>query len=61
MELTTSQKFEIAKFNMIIDQCDDIEKLREISKQLLTAWMTQRAATQHSIKSTLATYKSFGE
>jgi hypothetical protein len=45
MELTTGQKFEIERFSRAIDATADPEQLRQIAKQLLRAWHTQKAAT----------------
>lgn len=45
MELSTGQKFEIERFSRAIDATVDPEQLRQIAKQLLRAWHTQKAAT----------------
>lgn len=45
MKLTLSQQFEIQKFNRIIDEIENVEELRNLSKQLLQAWQTQKSAT----------------
>ncbi len=46
MELTTGQQFEIERFSRAIDATVDPEELRQVAKQLLRAWQTQKAATQ---------------
>jgi hypothetical protein len=45
IELSLGQKFEIERFNRAIDASADPAELRQIAKQLLTAWQTQKAAT----------------
>lgn len=46
LSLTMGQQFEIERFNRAIDGTSDPNSLRAISKQLLQAWQTQKAATQ---------------
>tara|TARA_B100002052_G_C15701288_1_gene515178 strand:- start:57 stop:233 length:177 start_codon:yes stop_codon:yes gene_type:complete len=43
--LTLGQKFEIEKFSREIDNSKDVQKLRDIAKQLLVSWKQQQAAT----------------
>jgi hypothetical protein len=50
MELTLGQKFEIERFNRAIDTTADLAQLRDIAKQLLQAWHTQKAATNWAIR-----------
>lgn len=45
LELTTSQQFEIERMGRAIDATEDIESLKKLSKQLVSAWFTQKAAT----------------
>lgn len=45
MEFTTSQLFEIERMGRAIDATTDIESLKELSKQLVSAWFAQKAAT----------------
>lgn len=45
IELTTGQQFEIERFSRAIDATADPAQLRELAKQLLQAWHTQKAAT----------------
>jgi hypothetical protein len=45
IELSVSQRFEIERFSRAIDATVDPEALRQIAKQLLQAWHTQKAAT----------------
>jgi hypothetical protein len=49
IELTTSQQFEIERLNRAIDASVDADQLRQLAKQLLQAWHTQKAATQWAI------------
>jgi len=49
MQLTVSQQFEIERFNRAIDATADPEQLRNLAKQLLQAWHTQKAATTWAI------------
>lgn len=53
IELTMGQKFEIEKINRVIDSTSDVEALRSLSKQLLSAWMAQKAATVWMMKQNL--------
>ena len=53
LNLTLGQKFEIERFNRAIDSTDDVEALRNLSKQLLQAWQTQKAATNWIIRQSL--------
>jgi hypothetical protein len=50
IELTTVQQFEIERMNRAIDGTDDVQVLRSLAKQLLTAWMVQKSATIWAIK-----------
>ena len=45
IELSMGQQFEIERFNRVIDATADASQLRDLAKQLLQAWHTQRAAT----------------
>lgn len=45
IELSMGQQFEIERFNRVIDATADTSQLRDLAKQLLQAWHTQRAAT----------------
>jgi len=45
IELSLGQKFEIERFSRAIDASADPAELRQIAKQLLKAWQTQKAAT----------------
>jgi hypothetical protein len=50
IELTTSQQFEIERFSRAIDATADPDELRQLAKQLLRAWHTQKAATHWMIQ-----------
>ena len=45
IELSISQQFEIERFSRAIDATADPDQLRQLAKQLLQAWHTQKAAT----------------
>ena len=53
IELTMGQKFEIERMNRIIDSTSDVEALRSLSKQLISAWMVQQASTVWMMKQSL--------
>jgi hypothetical protein len=44
-ELSVGQQFEIERFSRAIDATADPDELRNLAKQLLQAWHTQKAAT----------------
>ena len=46
LALSLGQQFEIERMNRAIDATCDPEALRDIAKQLLQAWHSQKAATQ---------------
>ena len=50
IELSTGQQFEIERFSRAIDATADPEELRQVAKQLLRAWHTQKAATNWIIR-----------
>jgi len=50
IELTTGQQFEIERFSRTIDATADLEQLRDLAKQLLKAWYSQKAATTWIIR-----------
>jgi hypothetical protein len=54
LNLTLGQQFEIERFNRAIDDCNDVEELRGIARQLLQAWQTQKAATVWMMKQNLS-------
>ena len=54
LELSVSQRFEIERFSRAIDATADPQALRDIAKQLLQAWHTQKAATNWVIQQQLA-------
>jgi hypothetical protein len=45
LALTPAQAFELERMTRAIDAVDDVPTLQGMCKQLLEAWMTQRAAT----------------
>ena len=52
IELSFSQKFEQERFMRVLDETENVEELRAISKQLLQAWFAQKAATDWAIRQT---------
>lgn len=50
IELSTGQQFEIERFSRAIDATADPEQLRQVAKQLLHAWHSQKAATNWFIR-----------
>ena len=54
LALTASQEFEIERFSRAIDATGDVATLRAIAKQLLQAWMTQKAATKWAMRQALS-------
>ncbi len=44
ISLTLTQTFEMERFHRDIDSCTNLEELKALSKQLYTAWVTQKAA-----------------
>ena len=48
--LSLGQKFEMERISRAIDSEADPTVLRDIAKQLLNAWQTQKAATSWVIK-----------
>jgi hypothetical protein len=45
-ELTVGQQFEVERFSRAIDATADPAQLKALTKQLLQAWHTQKAATE---------------
>ncbi len=50
LALSTAQQFESERFGRAIDATDDVPTLRGLAKQLLQAWLTQRAATAWTMR-----------
>jgi hypothetical protein len=46
LTLSLGQQFELERMNRAIDETADLAALRNIAKQLLQAWQSQKAATQ---------------
>lgn len=46
LELSTAQRFELERLGRAIDNTSDPKVLRQIAKQLLQAWQSQKAATR---------------
>lgn len=43
--LTLGQQFELERMNRALDATVDLDRLRDMAKQLLQAWHSQKAAT----------------
>lgn len=43
--LTLGQQFELERMNRALDATVDLDRLRDMAKQLLQAWHNQKAAT----------------
>lgn len=52
-ELSLSEKFDQQRFLRLIDECNDIDQMRQIAKSLLGGWYAQRAASKWFMKQTL--------
>ena len=53
ISLTTTQKFELERMSRTIDATNDPVALRELAKQLLQAWQSQKAATRWVMDTTI--------
>jgi hypothetical protein len=53
LKLSINQEFERERMARVIDSTTNVSELREVAKQLLTAWLTQQAASQWILKSSL--------
>jgi hypothetical protein len=54
LSLSTSQQFEIERMGRVIDETSDVAALRGLCKQLLQAWMSQKAATAWVMRENLS-------
>lgn len=45
LALTLGQQFELERMNRALDATVDLDRLRDMAKQLLQAWHSQKAAT----------------
>ena len=50
IQLTTEQHFQIEQFNRALETTQDPEQLRQLARQLMQAWQTQKAATCWALK-----------
>ena len=50
IELSTEQRFHLEQMNRALDATSDPTQLRQLAKQLLQAWHTQKAATNWVIR-----------
>jgi len=53
MELSFSQTFELERMRRDIDATQDPQQLRELSKELLRAWYSEKASTNQAIRAKL--------
>ena len=58
IQLTTEQHFQIEQFNRALDTTQDPEQLRQLARQLMQAWQTQKAATCWVLKQDMHTARS---
>ena len=54
LELSLTQLYEIERLGRAIEELDDIGQLKEICKQMLRAWMTQKAACNWLMRQNLS-------
>ena len=50
IQLTIEQRFQIEQFNRTLETTTDPEQLRQLARQLMKAWQTQKAATSWVMK-----------
>ena len=50
IQLTVEQRFQIEQFNRTLDSTHDPDQLRQLARQLMKAWQTQKAATSWVMK-----------
>lgn len=53
LELSMNQKFELEQQLRTIDACQNFDELKSLAKQLCSALMTQKAATNWAIRQAL--------
>lgn len=53
LQLSDSQKFEIESMNRTVDQCNNLEELKSLSKSLISAFMSQKVATAWALRQSL--------
>jgi hypothetical protein len=53
IELSFSQTFEVERMRREIDATQDPQQLRELSKELLRAWFSEKASTNQAIRDQL--------
>lgn len=54
ISLTTGQQFEIERMSRAIDNTTNVDALRQMCKMLLTAWHTQKAASEWLIRQNMS-------
>ncbi|MEY4431373.1 MAG: hypothetical protein RLZZ533_1309 [Cyanobacteriota bacterium] len=53
IELSFTQTFELERMRREIDATQDPQQLRELSKELLRAWFSEKASTNQAIREQL--------
>jgi hypothetical protein len=53
MKLSLGQQFELERMNRVIDSTSDLKALRDLAKQILQAWHSQKAATAWVMKQSM--------
>ncbi|MFO7629337.1 MAG: hypothetical protein R6W06_07445 [Prochlorococcaceae cyanobacterium] len=54
LALSLGQQFELERMNRVLDDTADAQALRNLAKQLLQAWHSQKAATQWVMRQQLS-------
>jgi hypothetical protein len=58
LALSLGQQFELERMTRALDATVDLDRLRDMAKQLLQAWHSQKAATQWVMKQQLSSPSS---
>ena len=58
LALTLGQQFELERMNRALDATVDLDRLRDMAKQLLQAWHSQKAATMWVMRQQLGASSS---
>jgi hypothetical protein len=59
LTLSLGQQFELERMSRVIDATADAHALRDLAKQLLQAWHSQKAATQWVMRQQLSSPSRF--
>lgn len=61
IELSMTQRFEIEKMNRIIDSTNDLDALKQVTKQIMHAWHLQKSATLWVMKTQSSSFPSINK